>query len=88
MGKKTVLSEQAMQRLEQSIPEMAGPAFRRAYLHALSSAGKVLVAVGGQLVEVSADSQERVIKALPKPTPVVPGTKRLLSRRPIHYKGE
>lgn len=83
-----VLSEQAMQRLEEAIPDLAGPAFRRAYLNALSSGGKVLVAVGGQLMEVSADGQERVIKALPKPTPVVPGTKRRLSRRPIHYKGE
>lgn len=43
-----------MQRLEQSIPELAGPAFRRAYLHALSSAGKVLVAVDGERI-VNAD---------------------------------
>lgn len=81
MVKKAVLSEQAMQRLEQTIPESAGPAFKRAYQHALSSGGKVLVAAGGKLVETSADGQERVIKSLPTPTPVVPGTKRVLMRR-------
>ena len=43
MDKNMVLSELAMQRLEQSIPESAGPAFKRAYQHALSSGGTVSI---------------------------------------------
>lgn len=81
MGRKVTLSEQAMQRMERGIPELAGGAFKRAYQHALSSGGKVVEAVGGQLVETSADGTQRVLKALPKPTVVVPGTKRVLIRR-------
>jgi len=81
MSRKTVLSEQAMQRLEKSIPELAGGAFKRAYSHALSSGGRVIEAKGGKLVETSADGSQRVLKALPKPTPVAPGAKRVLVRR-------
>ena len=81
MGRKMVLSEQAMQRVEQGIPEMAGSAFKRAYLHALSSSGKVVEAVDGKLVETSVDGTRRVLKVLAKPTPVAPGAKRVLIRR-------
>lgn len=81
MGRKNALSEQAMQRMERGIPELASGAFKRAYQHALSSGGKVVEAVGGQLVETSADGTQRVLKALPKSTLVTPGTKRVLSRR-------
>lgn len=81
MSSKPPLSEQAMQRLEKSIPELAGGAFKHAYQHALSSSGKVVEAVDGKLVETSADGTQRVIKTLPKPTPVAAGTKRILTRR-------
>lgn len=81
MGRKGVLNEQAMQRMERAIPELAGSAFKRAYQHALSSGGKVVEVVGGQLVETSADGSQRVLKTLPKPTQVVPGTKRVLIRQ-------
>lgn len=80
MQRKAVLSEQAMQLLERNIPELAGGAFQRAYQLALSSDGKVLKAVNGQLVETSADGTQRVIKKLSRPIPVVPGTKRVLVR--------
>ena len=81
MPRKTVLSEQAMQRLERNIPELAGGAFLRAYQLALSLEGKVLEAVNGQLVETSADGTQRFVKELRQPIPVVPGTKRVLVRR-------
>lgn len=81
MGRKMVLSEQAMQRMEQGIPEMAGSAFKQAYQHALSSSGKVVEAVGGNLVETSVDGTQRVLKALAKPMSVAPGAKRVLIRR-------
>lgn len=80
MRRKTVLSEQAMLCLERNIPELAGSAFQRAYQLALSSEGKVLEAVKGQLVETSADGSQRVVKKLRQPIPVVPGTKRVLVR--------
>ena len=64
MQRKAVLSEQAMQLLERNIPELAGGAFQRAYQLALSSDGKVLEAVNGQLVETSADGTQRVVKKL------------------------
>ncbi len=81
MGRKVTLSEQAMQCMERGIPELAGGAFKRAYQHALSSGGKVVEAVGGQLVETSADGTQRVLKTLPKPTLVTPGTKRVIRRK-------
>lgn len=81
MGKKPVLSEQAMQRMERGIPELAGGAFKRAYQHALSSSGKVVEAAGGNLVETSADGTQRVLKTLPKPTLVEQRAKRVLIRR-------
>jgi len=81
MGRKVALSEQAMLRMERGIPELAGGAFKRAYQHALSSGGKVVEAVGGRLVETSADGTRRVLKTLPKPTLVTLGAKRVLIRR-------
>lgn len=80
MGRKPILSEQAMQRLERSIPESAGAAFKRAFQHALSSGGKLVVAEGGNLVETSADGTHRIIKSLPEHIQVAPGSKRVLSR--------
>ncbi|MDR3413631.1 MAG: hypothetical protein P4L87_22200 [Formivibrio sp.] len=80
MGQKTVLSEKAMQRMEKSIPELAGGAFKRAYHHALSTSGKVVEAANGKLVETSVDGTQRVIKSLPAPTPVQLGAKRIRSR--------
>lgn len=77
---KSVLSEEAMQCLERSIPELAERAFQRAYQLALSSEGKVLEAVNGKLVETYADGSQRVIKNLRQPIPVIPGTKRVLVR--------
>ncbi|MEN9489787.1 MAG: hypothetical protein RJA63_236 [Pseudomonadota bacterium] len=80
MGRKAVLSEQALERMEKSIPELAGGAFKRAYSHALSISGRVIEAKNGKLVETSADGTQRVIKTLPASTPVQIGAKRIRSR--------
>lgn len=45
-------------------------------LHALGSGCKVLAAVDGKRVKISAGGTQRVIKTLPKHTPVVLGSKR------------
>lgn len=81
MRRKPVLNEQAMQRMERGIPELAGDAFKHAYQHALSSGGTVMEVVNGKLVETSADGSQRVLKTLPKPTLVPLGAKRVLMRR-------
>ena len=70
------LSEQAMQVLEANIPKMAQDAFTHAYLNALTQSGKVLQAMNGQLIEMSAEGSVRVIRAIAPPIQVKLGTKR------------
>ncbi len=77
MGKKAVLNEKAMQVMEAHIPELAGNAVRQAYYRALTTSGKVLEAVNGKLVETSADGVQRVIRDLPAPVAVAPGSRRV-----------
>lgn len=79
MNQPYSLDETAMQALEARIPELAETAVRRAYYQALSTDGKVIEAVDGQLVETSADGRQRVIRTLKTPLPVQPGLR--LSRR-------
>lgn len=74
------LSEQSMQLMEARIPELAGNAVRRAYYQALTTSGKVIEAVNGKLVGTSADGGQRVIRSLPAPMAVVPGSKRVRAR--------
>ena len=74
-----VLDESAMQSLEARIPELAEIAVRRAYYQALTSSGKVLEAIDGELVETSISGERRVVGILPPPIPVQRGLK--LSRR-------
>lgn len=82
MRQKTTLTEQAMRTMEACIPELAGNAVKRAYYQALTTSGKVLEAVNGELVETSAEGSFRVIRHLSAPTPIIPGSKRLRTRKP------
>lgn len=77
MKRNVKLSERSMQVMEARIPELAGNAVRRAYYQALTTSGKVVEAVNGKLVETSADGGQRVIRNLPAPMAVVPGSKRV-----------
>jgi len=69
------LSEQAMCTLEENIPLMAQAAFELARLNALTVSGKVLEVFNGQLVELSAEGDIRVIKAIQPSFKVKAGTK-------------
>lgn len=80
MGQKAVLSEQAMQRLESNIPELAGQAVKRAYFEALTTSGRVIEAVNGKLVETTVEGQQRVIRSLDKPVSIAIGAKRTRTR--------
>lgn len=70
-----------MQRMEARIPELVGCAFKLAYLQALTINGKVMEARHGQLVETTAEGAVRVIRSIPKPTPVRVGEKRVRARK-------
>lgn len=80
MGQKAILSEQAMQRLESNIPELAGQAVKRAYFEALTTSGRVIEAVNGQLVETTVEGQQRVIRNLTQPVSIAIGAKRIRTR--------
>jgi len=80
MERKIVLNEKQMQFMENSIPELAGSALKRAYYQALATSGKVVEAIDGKLVETSSDGQRRVLKELSKPIHVAVGTKRVRMR--------
>ncbi|PIG08290.1 hypothetical protein CLU84_1133 [Comamonas sp. 26] len=75
------MSEESMQRMEARIPELAGSAFKLAYLQALTTNGKVIEARHGQLVETTAEGAVRVIRSIAKPTPVRVGEKRVRARK-------
>lgn len=75
------MSEESMQRMEARIPELAGSAFKRAYLQVLTTSGKVIEARGGQLIETTAEGKVRVIRSIAKPVAVTMGTKRVRARK-------
>jgi hypothetical protein len=75
------LSEQAMLNLELGIPHLAQGAFKRAHYQALTTSGKVLRAVNGQLVETYADGTEVVIRNIASPVKTVNGAKFSLKRK-------
>lgn len=50
-----MLTEQALDFLEQQIPILAETAFQQAYWQTLSSSDKVMIAENGFLIEVSPD---------------------------------
>jgi hypothetical protein len=69
------LNEEALNYLEEHIPELAQAAFKQAYWAALASGSSVLMSEGGNLVEVFPDGKRKFIKHLPAPTPVIIGQK-------------
>lgn len=75
------MSEESMQRMEARIPELAGSAFKLAYLQALTTSGKVIEARQGQLIETTAEGAVRVIRSIAKPTQVRVGEKRVRARK-------
>jgi hypothetical protein len=70
------LTEASLQRLEASIPELASGAVRQAYVQALTLHGRVIEAINGQLLEITADGQTRVLRKIAAPTPSAVGLKR------------
>jgi hypothetical protein len=75
------LTEEAMNVLEAGIPKLAQAAFQRAHYQALTSSGKVMRAVNGQLVETHADGTEKVLRTIQSPLKVTLGTKFKLKRQ-------
>jgi len=69
------LSEEALDYLEEHIPELAVVAFKQAYWAALASGSTVLMSENGNLVEVFPDGTRKIIKRLPPSTPVTRGQK-------------
>lgn len=69
------LDEKSMQALEEKIPALAEGAIQQAYLHALATGDSVVEVLDGQLVESRADGSFQVLKKLPAPTQVKPGSK-------------
>lgn len=71
------LTEASLQRLEASIPELATGAVMQAYAQALTLHGRVIEAINGQLLEITAEGQTRVLRHIPPPTAVPIGLKRI-----------
>lgn len=76
-----MLTEETMKVLEAGIPKLAEGAFQRAYYQALTTSGKVMRAVNGNLVETHADGTETVLRAIHSPVRVTIGAKFKLKRR-------
>ena len=76
-----MLTEEIMKVLEAGIPKLAEGAFQRAYYQALTTSGKVMRAVNGNLVETHADGTETVLRAIHSPVRVTIGAKFKLKRR-------
>jgi len=67
------LNEEAINFLEEHIPELAEVAFKQAYWAALASGSSVLISENGNLVEVFPDGKQKFIKRLPSSTRVIRG---------------
>jgi len=67
------LSEDAINYLEEHIPELAKAAFTQAYWAALASGSSVLMSENGNLVEIFPDGKRKIIKPLPPSTKVTIG---------------
>ncbi len=75
-GEKVMdLSEEALDYLEEHIPELAEAAFKQAYWAALATGSSVLVSENGSLIEVFPNGKRKFIKELPPWTPVKRGQK-------------
>ncbi len=69
------LDDDAIDYLEEHIPELAEIAFKQAYWAALASGSSVLMSEDGNLVEIFPNGKRKFIKRLPSSTPVTPGQK-------------
>jgi hypothetical protein len=67
------LGEEAIQHLEEHMPELFAAAVTQAYWAALADGHNVVQREGDDLVEVSPDGTRRVIKPLPPMVSVEPG---------------
>ena len=76
------LSEASLQRLEASIPDLASGAVKQAYAQALTLHGRVIEAINGQLIEITAEGQTTFLRAIAPPTPVAIGLKRVRRNTP------
>ncbi|ADB40659.1 hypothetical protein [Spirosoma linguale] len=65
-----VLSDKAVDYLEQQIPELVSIATRQAYWQTLASGDSVLVAENGQIIEVKPDGSRTYVKTVDKPKAV------------------
>jgi hypothetical protein len=63
------LSEQAIDYIEQHLPELMATATKQAYWQTLASGHSVLIAENGYLIEVFPDGTKKVIKEINKPVP-------------------
>ena len=79
----TRMSEESMQRMEALIPMLANIAVQRARCRALTTSGKVVEALDGQLVEMAANATMRVLRHIAKPIPVALGAKRFREHRAV-----
>ncbi len=75
------MTEESMTVLEAGIPHLAHGALQRAYYEALTTGGKVMRAVNGQLVETYADGTETVLRSIHGPVKVTMGARFRLKRR-------
>ncbi len=75
---ETPLSEEAIDFLEEKIPELAEMAFKQAYWQALASGHSVLKAENGALYRVFPDGSKEFVKKLPPRTPMTVGQKIIL----------
>lgn len=64
------LGEEAMQYMEDQIPELAQYATRQAYWHTLASGDTVVIAEDGKLWEIFPDGSRRYIKDIPAPSTI------------------
>jgi hypothetical protein len=73
------MNENAMQHIEDHIPELADAAIKQAYWSALASGSSVLECSDGIMYEVSPDGSKREIKKVKTPLAVTIGQKLELS---------
>ena len=72
---KVSLSEEAIDFLEEKIPELAEMALKLAYWQALASGHSVLEAEDGALYRIFPDGTKEFVKKLPPRIPVTQGQK-------------
>ena len=72
------LDEEALNRLEDQVPELADIALKQAYWQALASGSSVLEAEEGVVYEVFPDGTRKAVKQIAPPTLVAIGQKLVL----------